>query len=195
MKNLPKEFIILLFSNKEERYVYLHSFHLLSSIIGIYRHVKLVKAGPVHFDLFGVFAPATIVGPVVTRSTPEQGVTGSYATVHVNVDISNIQNVSSMICVNFTLQDASGAAAASASLTEEILGLGQLNLKQNLDVTNPELWSIPRPYLYNLIVSISSCGSAPSVGDTVVTAVGLRKLYYDPNLGLYLNEQNVKVRG
>ena len=148
-----------------------------------------------HLDLFGVFAPATIVGPVVTRSTPEQGVIGSYATVHVNIDVSNIQTSDSIVCINFTLADSNGAIVAAEVLEAEVLAASTLKLKQDLDVTNPELWSIPRPYLYTLIVSISSCGSAPVVSDTVETVIGLRKLYFDPNLGLYLNEQNVKVRG
>ena len=61
-----------------------------------------------------------------------------------------------------------------------------------LKLTNVQLWSVARPYLYTLEVSVSA-GSG--VVDAVTQSVGIRTLAWDPAQGLKVNEQHVKLRG
>jgi len=68
----------------------------------------------------------------------------------------------------------------------------------SINVASPELWTSPKPYLYNLTATVSACGSPEQAAqelDALSTTTGFRSLRYDADHGFFLNEQHYKVRG
>lgn len=59
-----------------------------------------------------------------------------------------------------------------------------------LDVTGGavQLWSVARPYLYTLQVTLSS-------GDMRNTSIGIRTTVWSGDRGLHMNDEHIKVRG
>ena len=90
--------------------------------------------------------------------------------------------------------DAAGkqvATTRSAVVQVPAEGTRQLNVRTT--VSNAELWSVPRPYLYTLMVRVLSASGA--VLDTVNVTTGIRSVHFDADKGLLLNQEPVKVRG
>ena len=61
-----------------------------------------------------------------------------------------------------------------------------------LNLTDIQLWSVARPYMYTLQLAVSVDGAAV---DSVVQNVGIRNLAWDAEQGLKVNEERVKMRG
>eukprot|EP01048_Picozoa_sp_COSAG05_P006408 COSAG05_NODE_414_length_10051_cov_120.012158_4_plen_605_part_00 len=59
-------------------------------------------------------------------------------------------------------------------------------------LSNIQLWSVARPYLYTLRVDVTVDGK---VTDSMNQSVGIRNLAWDAEQGLKVNEQPVKMRG
>ena len=76
-----------------------------------------------------------------------------------------------------------------------------LVVSQLINVSAPSLWSIESPSLYTLLTTVQQTGSAdaaalsPTDTDTVNTTFGIRRLRFDSNQGLFLNDQHVTVKG
>ena len=63
-----------------------------------------------------------------------------------------------------------------------------------LTIADAELWSVPRPYLYELQVSVIAA-QGQEVFDSTSVTTGIRNLNWDTEQGLKVNEQRVKMRG
>ena len=102
---------------------------------GIYRHVKLIYASPVHVDVYGTYV-----------TTPE--ITSESATVHVEVTMVTPEGVKAS--VSHKVYDAGGSVVAKSSTNDLI-------------VANPVLWDIDNPYLYTLETTVKSGGRTVDV--------------------------------
>lgn len=94
----------------------------------------------------------------------------------------------------FKLYEADGvtvAATATASSVNVSLG-NPSSATALLSLTDAECWSVARPYLYTLAVSLSSGGS---IIDTFNASVGVRSVRWDADYGAFVNEQRVRFRG
>lgn len=133
---------------------------------GIYRHVHLVKANPVHIAYNGVFARAENISPAsaeVVVSTEIQGASAGVEIVH-------------------ELLDASGKRVASERSS---------SASARLKVKSPTLWSTEKPYLYTLRSTLVK-GSGKL--DSEDTAIGIRTAEWKPD-GFYLNGRRVQING
>ena len=90
-----------------------------------------------------------------------------------------------------TLTLEAKAARLAQSLVGRSEGTRQLNVRAT--VNDAELWSVPRPFLYTLMVRVLSASGA--VLDTVNVTTGIRSVHFDADKGLLLNQEPVKVRG
>ena len=141
--------------------------------------MSLVSTNHVHIDQNGVFAYSNITDTDidVSRLTPELGLTAASAVLHAQATVANAGATPSKACVVFTLHDGTGAAVGSATTTSTTIPAGStVDLKTQMNVTQPELWSSRRPYLYSLSanVTVGSCQS-PAV-DSVTIKTGFRSL-------------------
>ncbi|MGA9779850.1 MAG: beta-galactosidase GalA [Verrucomicrobiia bacterium] len=147
---------------------------------GIYRHLWLTVANPVHVAHWGTFvATSSLVGSNATL-TIQTTVTNQSAAATVNGSLTS------------TIFDANSNAvtAVTSNLT---LAAGQaLVVTQSVAVANANLWSLNTPSMYNLASTVSNQNVAVDVDNT---PFGIRTVRFDPTNGVFINEQHVEIQG
>lgn len=147
---------------------------------GIYRHVYLLQTEQVHVAQWGVFAKPTLNAKM------------NKGRVEIEVEVVNYNN---KVKVNHSLLDAKGKVvgktkatyiANSASNAENGL------FKSSINLSNPKLWDVTSPSVYNLRTEVR-------VGDRLVdtydTPVGFRSFKFDADKGFFLNGKSMKING
>lgn len=146
---------------------------------GIYRHVRLVATDPLHLDQWGVFI-----------TTPN--VTAQKATVNIKSKIVNQSaNVADFIIEN-SIVDPSGKIIKSTETKQNIAAGKDASISQQIEVTDPQLWSFDEPVLYKAITKIRS---GKNVVDDQTNSFGIRNARFDAATGFWLNDKNIKLKG
>ena len=156
---------------------------------GIYRHVWLNVASPIHIAPWGVFVSAKL---------PEPGAGGkaSAATVTVKTTVNGAQfprivGIPPRFQLVSQVVGPSGQIAATATTPLGIL-IGTRDFVQQAQVSSPALWSLDAPQLYTLHSALLLNGK---VLDTQNTPFGIRTLRFDAQKGFFLNGKPVKIQG
>jgi len=147
---------------------------------GIYRHVWLTKANPLHVDYDGVFVTSAIGK-------------GS-AEITVNTTLANENQAGKApFRIEQEVLDAGGKAVAKGSTASLSLSAGvSQSYPVKIRVFQPRLWSLEDPALYRLVTTVTSGGK---VLDRVETPFGIRTLAFDPDKGFFLNGKHVELKG
>jgi beta-galactosidase len=145
---------------------------------GIYRDVYLITKSPLHIGLWGV-----------NYTTPR--VSATQAHVKVNVNLVN-ESKSTNVTINCKLVDKAGQTVASASKNIKSATADSSFTDLDMTVKNPQLWSVDKPNLYKVIVSISNAGKQT---DQWQGKTGIRTIKFDPDNGFFLNGINMKLKG
>jgi beta-galactosidase len=146
---------------------------------GIYRHVWLMKTSPLHVRQWGAFV------------TSEVG--GSGATLRVMTEIDNESAASARCVVTSTILDPRRQSMSIArSPVAPVDAWGAAIVRQTLQLSVAELWSIETPSLYTLVTTVESDGT---VTDQTETTFGIRTIRFDPNDGFLLNGKRVEIKG
>lgn len=147
---------------------------------GLYRDVWLIVTddvciSPLHYGSSGVF----ITQENVSRET---------ADLKVEVMMSAIKNYSG-VEIEFSIYDQEKRLIASKTT-------GQVNNDKavvKMTIRSPHLWNgRSDPYLYNTVTSVKKDGNEI---DRVEEPFGFRYFSIDPDKGLFLNGQHLKLRG
>jgi beta-galactosidase len=146
---------------------------------GIYRNVRLVKTGRFFVDLWGTFI-----------TTPK--IDSALAEVTILSTIRNSSATEAALEINTTLYNADGKKVGSESTALNIPGDASKEIRQELQVTQPWLWSLENPYLYRAVTRVIKNGK---VEDVYETPFGIRSFYFDSLEGFFLNGQRVKING
>jgi beta-galactosidase len=147
---------------------------------GIYRHVRIVAASPVHVDQWATF---------VTTPNP----TTTSATVHVTTTVVNSGTTSQSVTVQGIVSDASGAALAPVTTAAQTIAAGaSTGFTFDVPVANPKLWNLATPNMYQLLTNVQVGGATV---DDDLTAFGIRSLTFDGTTGMSLNGKSVKFQG
>ena len=146
---------------------------------GIYRHVWLVKTDPVHVAHWGTYATAQLEG--------------EKATLKMQTTIQNESEASRKVTLQTCLVDQAGTEVAKAVSELEIQPGDTLVGKQDLDLTNPTLWTLEHPYLYTIRTTLLADGKKPV--DTYETTFGFRTFRFDAAEGFILNGKPTKING
>jgi len=147
---------------------------------GIQRDVWLVVANPVQVNFNGTYI-----------STKD--ITAGSGTAVIQTEVLNKSGAAAAVTVAQTVLDADGNAVAAGESAPLTVPAGKVsNDTQQLTVPNPKLWSIDSPNLYMMKTEIKSGGA---VVDTYTTSFGFRTFKMDPNNGLFVNGQYVKLHG
>lgn len=147
---------------------------------GIYRHVKLEIAEPVHVDTYGTYV-----------TTPE--VSKEKATVNVSTSVVNSGAKTRKAEVTQKIKDAEGKIVAeSGKLSLSLQPDSTATIDQWLTILNPQLWSTRTPNLYTLETTVKSAGQKP---DVYTTTFGVRTIKFDADSGFYLNGERMKMQG
>jgi beta-galactosidase len=148
---------------------------------GIYRNVRLVVTGDVRVDRHGVFATTPGLATTIAQG---------YADVHLETDVVNDGGAAS-IRVSHTIRDAGGREVGRGSSVLAAAG-GRDRHTATVRVHHPRLWSPDSPYLYTVETSLSVRGRQL---DSVETRIGIRWVEIDPDDGMSINGEYIKIRG
>lgn len=153
---------------------------------GLYRHVWLNVAAPVHVAPWGTFVTAKLPEPV-----PGQPVPPATVTVKTTVAYPDEFYGNGAFTVVSRLFDPSGRPAGTATAPAHVLYADRKPVQRIL-VAHPALWSLETPQLYRLHTEIRQAGR---VVDTQDTPFGIRTIRFDAQNGFFLNGKSVKVKG
>ena len=164
---------------------------------GIYRHNHLVSANPVHIVVNSVYGASQVVGTIRDHD-PKNPSKGQYADVefYPMVEVVNDGSAQTSVMVKFDLIDDSGAKKGTVTSQKMTVDSGKVVVVNTTipKVSSIELWSLARPYLYKLQISLM-IASDSSLIDNMTYSIGARHTRWDPNTGFYLNGKHFTWRG
>lgn len=146
---------------------------------GIYRHVWLTVADPVHVPPDGVF--------VRTERLDQE-----HWRVNADVEVRNDRFESTNVFVRSTILDAGGNEIGRVESTVGVPARTTSTCSQSIDLNSPAVWSIESPSLHTLRVEIIENGR---VIDRTETRFGFRTIRFDADRGFFLNDKPVKLLG
>lgn len=146
---------------------------------GIYRNVWLTKMNPVHVAQWGTYVTADEVSKNSARLT-------------VRTALENDLDTDAPLELVSRLIDEKGKVVGEV-ISQVTVEKGKLlEAVQEIAVENPELWSVKRPYLYNVATEVRLAGEPV---DTYNTPFGIRTFRFDAQKGFILNGEQVKING
>lgn len=146
---------------------------------GIYRNVWLTKVNPIHVSHWGTYV-----------TTPE--VSEKNAIIDIRTDVENKTSEKSVVVVNQIIADHMGRSLVRFSKNLTIGPDTCMELEQKMDLKNPKLWNIDKPYLYRVITRLFIGGKKV---DQYETPLGVRTFKFDVNEGFILNGKHIKING
>ncbi len=147
---------------------------------GITRHVWLTLADPVHIDVSGGLYITT---PVVGENSAE---------VKVSTTLVNAGKSDENIVLRTELTDPSGKVAANVTSMSVVESGQKKQVVQEIEVSNPFLWSIDSPDLYRADVSVLIYDE---VVDVQSVPFGIRSIKIDALNGFAINGKPVEMIG
>jgi beta-galactosidase len=148
---------------------------------GIYRHVRVLATDPVHVDQWATF---------VQVPSP----TAASATVNVQTSVVNSGTTAQSVTVQGIVTgppNGTGTALAPVSTAAQTIAAGaSVSFAFSVPVTNPALWDLETPNMYQLVTNVQVGGTTV---DDDVTPFGIRDLVF--NGGLTLNGKSIKLQG
>ena len=146
---------------------------------GIYRNTNLILADPVHVALDGV----RVTTPDIDT---ERGV------VAVATTVANETRHTRTVRVETAILDAQKNLIVTGSAPVTLLPMTTAVTRVRLSVSRPDLWSPDSPALYHLQTTLMDGDEAL---DDEHSRFGIRTLQLDPQHGLRINGEPVKLRG
>lgn len=148
---------------------------------GIYRHVWLNKAMPVH------------VAPNGTFVTSQFSASYGCATLDIRCRVDNKGVVPVGYSIRHEVVSPDGMIVGNAETSESnLLAKDSRESSSTVSVENPVLWDLDDPALYDVVTTIIVDGEEV---DRYTTRIGLRDLRFDADNGFYLNGRPVKLKG
>ncbi|MDP9036936.1 MAG: glycoside hydrolase family 2 [Myxococcota bacterium] len=147
---------------------------------GIYRHVRLLAADPVHVDQWATY----VTTPMATSAA---------ATVHVTTAVVNTGTAAQSVALQGIVSDPSGTALPPVTAPAQSIAAGATaSFAFDVPVSNPKLWDVASPNMYRLLLNVQVGGATL---DDDVTSFGIRTLTFDAATGMSLNGKSVKLKG
>ena len=149
---------------------------------GIYRHVWLVKTGPVHVPQWGTHVVATPADEA-----------GGDATVQVATEVANDGDATATCRVVSTILAPDGRAVARVASDGVAVAPGEVaRAEQRLALVSPPRWSPDAPRLHTLVTTLEVDGATV---DRYETPFGVRTIRFTADRGFLLNGQRLEIRG
>ena len=151
---------------------------------GLYRHVWLVTANPVHVARWGTFVRSEL------RPSGD-------AEVKIRTEVENQGKQAQTVRVESTVLDAAGKPVGKVpSEAASVAEGGERRFEQGVTLKSPALWSLEHRNLYTLVTEVfDASGAAGAVLDRYETRFGIRSCVFDAEKGFLLNGQPVKLKG
>jgi len=156
---------------------------------GLYRKVRLVTTGDVHFDMLDYGGPGVYFKP--------DAVSREHAGLAWTVRARNDRARAVRAVVTTQLRDAQKNVVASARKPVLLPPRSTVQVELHASLPAPHLWQgVHDPYLYTSEAELSEAGAAkPVPADQLIFQAGLRDIRLDPQRGLLLNGSGYRVHG
>ena len=138
---------------------------------GLYRNVHLIASDKVHVPVWGIH----ILTPHITTEE---------ATVRIFTTVEGAGN--EPVRIRTRIYNKKGEIVSEATTESALSHSGEI--KQELNVQHPALWSPEHPNLYTAEISVNG-------GKPYKQTFGIRKIEYDPRRGFLLNDSIRKFKG
>jgi beta-galactosidase len=156
---------------------------------GIYRHVWLVKTSPVHVGQWGTYI-----------TTPQVAPDAATVSVQVTLDNDAPRDASATVRTEiFELDDRDHRGGRVVAATDpapvRVPAGAHATAAATTVIARPKLWQIgghQRPHRY---VAVTTVRQDHRVVDEYETPFGVRTLVLDPDAGVFLNGEHVKLNG
>jgi beta-galactosidase len=146
---------------------------------GVYRHVWLIKTGPIHVPQWGTQVLTDVDDSRARVTTRTEAINESDAAVDV-------------IVVSTVLDDAGRVVGSATAAPVHLAPLDVGLAAAAVIIPHPKLWSVESSTMYRLVTTLR-------VGDREVdryeTPFGIRTIKFDPDKGFLLNGKSVKIKG
>jgi beta-galactosidase len=156
---------------------------------GIYRNVWLTKTNPVHVGQWGTFVTAINVSEVS-------------ATIHLEVTINNdskddatVEVVTQIFALNADVHETGEPAATFEPLKTRIAAGERIKVEGSVTLKNPRLWGPPPTQAPNRYVAVTTLRRNEKPVDRYETRFGIRSLRFDPDTGVCVNGEHIKIKG
>ena len=149
---------------------------------GIYRHVWLVKTGPLAIAPDGIF-----VYSLFKNNVPE-----GKAEVHAQVRLLNSLTNAVPVTVKCEILAPDGRPVMEFTKLETVNGAAREEVNLDTKLAGPVLWSPESPLLYQLVTTVESNGR---VVDRQTTPFGIRTVAFDADRGFLLNGKPYELKG
>ncbi len=147
---------------------------------GIYRHVRLVLADPVHIEPDSLFV-----------TTPR--IETAQATVHVAGSVVNQSDAPRTVSIEVAILGPNGKTVKTSDpRTLLIPPAASADFQQDVVIQKPELWDLDHPALYGALVKVRA---GKDTLDDDVAPFGIREFHFDAATGFWLNGRNFKLKG
>jgi len=151
---------------------------------GIYRNVWLVKTSPLHVAHWGTY----VTTPVINATN---------ATVKIQTAVDNDGDSDSSVSVKnetfkLTSQGKIGRLVGSTTNVLQVSKHDAGTSVDQIDISNPKLWSLESPQRYVVVTSIEQDGQCV---DTFETPFGIRTIEFNADKGFFLNGKRVLIQG
>lgn len=146
---------------------------------GIYRHVRLVTSNPLHITEHGVFV-----------TTPQ--VSATQALVRVEITLTNEAATLGLGNLQASLHTPDGKILSGTFDDVSLESQAGKTFVKEFTVTQPALWSLDDPNLYQANVRVSD---AQQPFDSQTATFGIRDAKFIPDTGFWLNSKNFKLYG
>ncbi|HVW05504.1 MAG TPA: beta-galactosidase GalB [Vicinamibacterales bacterium] len=156
---------------------------------GIYRHVWLVKAAPIHVGEWGTYV-----------TTPSVSAESATVSTRIAVDNDSAEDATVTVSSEIVPLDAHGAHAGAAVATTAASSIrvphgSSAVMEQDAAVAHPRLWGPPprqTPNRYALVTTVTRDGV---VLDRYETPFGIRTIKFDANDGFSINGEPLDFQG
>lgn len=156
---------------------------------GIYRNIWLTKTNKIHVAQWGTFI-----------KTPE--ITKERATINFTSNIDNDSNtdieariVTNIFSINELGETSDNSIASIPETSVKIKAGKNSSVTRQTFINNPKLWGPPptqTPNLYKAITNVSVDGKIVDVYETIF---GIRSIEFNPEKGLVVNGEHIKIQG
>jgi beta-galactosidase len=156
---------------------------------GIYRNVWLVKTNPVHITQWGTF--------ITTNDVSKNS-----AKINLHIDIQNnsvnevdVSVVTQIFFLNTNGEKDGTAVADFNEVKTKIAALSNNQVTCSVIINKPRLWGPPPTQVPNLYIAVTKLYVDGKIVDEYETKFGIRSLRFDPQNGVYINEELIKIKG
>jgi beta-galactosidase len=156
---------------------------------GLYRNVWLTKTNPVHVAQWGTY--------VTTKNISKES-----ATIEISVTIDNdsksdttVEVLTSIYALDAKGNKSPNAVAAFSTMNSRVGAGANAKVDGSVNLKKPKLWGPPptqQPHLYMAVTTLLLNGKPV---DTYETQFGIRSLEFNPDKGIFVNAEHIKIKG